>query len=87
MQEEKTTKDFCNKIQLFLQKGVGFSQTGKGDRQAEVTALTTAIKAGGEQEAYLEALSAFGRTRVRQPCKLAFVVLKSSFLYVTYCLH
>lgn len=33
MQEEKTTKDFCDKIQLFLQKGVGFSQAGKGDRQ------------------------------------------------------
>ena len=60
MQEGETTKDFCDKIRVFLQKRVGFSQAGKGDRQTEVIALTAAIRADSQQEAYLVALSAFG---------------------------
>lgn len=60
MQEGETTKDFCDKIRLFLQKRVSFSQAGKGDRQTEVIALTTAIRADSEQEAYLVALPALG---------------------------
>lgn len=32
MQEGDMTKDFCDKIQLFLQKGVGISQADEEDR-------------------------------------------------------
>lgn len=78
MQEEKTTKDFCNKIQLFLQKGVGFSQAGKGDGQGEVTALTTAIKAGGVS---------LWQGQSKTAMQIGLCCVKSSFLYVTYCLH
>lgn len=60
MQERETTKDFSNKIWLFLQKGVDISQSGKKDRQTEVIALTTTIRADSKQEAYLAALSVFG---------------------------
>lgn len=60
MQEGETAKDFCDKIWLFLQKRVSFSQAGKGDRQTEVIALTTAIRADSEQEAYLAALPPLG---------------------------
>lgn len=46
------------KYDSFCRKGIGIPQAGKGDRQTEVIALTTAIRADNEQEAYLVALSA-----------------------------
>ena len=60
MQEAETTKHFCDKIRFFLWEWLGFSQAGKGDGQTEVIALTAAIRADSEQEAYLVALSELG---------------------------